>query len=106
MIPFIRSHLELMAITESRDCKSNFSEKHKINSPIVHSSQNKRHVSAIKRKKVELPDLPKIFRQNWVNNKKYISKFLDELEYNDQIQSSYDLTLQERQNNIGQEEVA
>ena len=45
-----------------------------------------------------LPDLPKINRQKWRKGKEVVSRFFDELDYNNQIQSSYELTLLDRQN--------
>ena len=39
-------------------------------------------------------------------NKKSVSKFIDDLEYNNQIQSSYDLTLLDRQKNHDQNNAA
>ena len=47
---------------------------------------------------MSLSDLPKTIRHKWIQNKKIVSRFIDELDYNNQIPSSYDLTLIERQN--------
>ena len=94
MIPFIRSLSELMAITESRDfCKEN-KDTH---ISTVDSGQRKRYIRSLERNEIELPVLPKKIRRKWINNKKAIEKFLDTLDYNNQIQSSYDLTLLNRQ---------
>ena len=57
-------------------------------------------------KKIDLPDLPKSIRRKWIKNKESISRFIDDLDYNNQIQSSYDLTLLARQNRDNKKEVA
>ena len=99
MIPFIRSYSELMAITESRDSQNNTLGRGQIDSWPEDSGQRKRYVRSMGITKVELPDLPKSLRHKWLKKKEKLSRFLQELDYNNQIQSSYDLTLQERQNN-------
>ena len=99
MIPFIRSYSELMAITKSRDCQNNTLGRGQINSGPEDSGQHKRYVKSMGITKIELPDLPKSLRHKWFKKKEKLSRFLQELDYNNQIQSSYDLTLQERQNN-------
>mgnify|MGYP001315674030 CR=1 FL=1 len=99
MIPFIRSLSELMAITKSRDIQNNFSEMMQIDSWPEDSGQRKRYVKSMSVNKVELPDLPKSIRHKWFKKKEKLSRFFEELDYEIQIQSSYDLTLQERQNN-------
>jgi len=106
MIPFIRSLSELMLITESRDNYNELSKRGEINSSTVDSGQRKRYIRSLAKNDVELPDLPKTIRSKWITNKKYISRFIDDLDYNNQIQSSYDLTLLERQNTHNQQDVA
>ena len=106
MIPFIRSIAELMAITESRDIHTGFVKKNEINSSTVDSGQRKRYIRSLDENEVELPNLPKLIRNKWNKNKEYVSKFIDDLDYNNEIQSSYDLTLLERQNNRNQQDVA
>ena len=106
MIPFIRSLSELMVITESRDNYNKLSKRGDISISTVDSGQRKRYIRSLCKNDVELPDLPKIIRSKWIKNKEYISKFIDELDYNDQIQSSYDLTLLERQNTHNKQDVA
>ena len=98
MIPFIRSFSELMAITKARDSQNNTLGRGQIDSWPEDSGQRKRYVKSMSTSKVELPDLPKSIRYSWYNKNKKLSKFLEELDYNNQIQSSYELTLQERQN--------
>ena len=51
-------------------------------------------------------DIPKKIRNKWMQNKQQVSRFIDELDYNNQIQSSYDLTLLERQNKRNTQDVA
>ncbi|ABM76185.1 Hypothetical protein NATL1_16281 [Prochlorococcus marinus str. NATL1A] len=106
MIPFIRSLSELMAITESRDNQKNVSQYNESYSSTVDSGQRKRYINSLNKKEIDLPDLPKIIRHKWIKNKISISKFIDDLDYNNQIQSSYDLTLIERQNKKTQQDVA
>ena len=106
MIPFIRSLSELMAITESRDRQNHVSQYNESYSSTVDSGQRKRYLNSLNKKEVDLPNLPKKISHKWINNKASISRFIDDLHYNNQIQSSYDLTLMERQNNRNQQDVA
>ena len=106
MIPFIKSLSELMAITESRDSQKYYSQYNESNSSSIDSGQRKRYIKSLNKKEVDLPDLPKTIRRKWMQNKTSISRFIDDLDYNNQIQSSYDLTLIERQNNSNQQDVA
>lgn len=106
MIPFIRSYSELMAITKSRDSQNNIYEMRQIDSWPEDSGQRKRYIKSIGITKVELPSLPKTFRHKWLNKKKKLSMFLKELDYNNQIQSSYDLTLQGIQSNNNYKDAA
>ena len=106
MIPFIRSFSELMAITESRDVKKNISENNNFYISTVDSGQRKRYIRSLDKEKVKLPDLPKIIRLKWINNKESVSRFLDELDYNNQIPSSYELTLLQRQNKSTKQDIA
>ena len=106
MIPFIRSLSELMALTESRDSQNDLCKSDEIHSSIIDSGQRKRYIKSIEKKEVNLPILPKRIMHKWIPNKNKVSKFFDELDYNNQIQSSYDLTLLERQNTQKQQDVA
>ena len=106
MIPFIRSLSELMAITESREYENDFPKNNESYSSIMDSGQRKRYERSLEKKDIDLPDLPKRIRRNWIQKKDKISKFIDELDYNNQIQSSYDLTLLERQNKRNTQDVA
>ena len=106
MIPFIRSLSELMAITESRDSQKHVSQYNESCDSTVDSGQRKRYIKSLSKKEVDLPSLPKTIRRKWMQNKTSISRFIDELDYNNQIQSSYDLTLLERQSSRNHEDVA
>ena len=106
MIPFIRSLSELMAITDSRDNHKNQLKNIEQISSTVDSGQRKRYISSLQGKGIELPDLPKKIRSKLFKKKVSISRFIDDLDYNNQIQSSYDLTLLERQNKFNQRDIA
>ncbi len=106
MIPFIRSLSELMAITASRDSQKHLYQSNERDVSTIDSGQRKRYMKSINKKEAELPHLPKIIRRKWIQNKTSISRFIDDLDYNNQIQSSYDLTLIERQNKSTQQDVA
>ena len=106
MIPFIRSLIELMAITDSRETQNDLSQNNESYSSIMDSGQRKRYTRSLDAKDVNLPNLPKMIRHNWINKKEKISRLVDELDYNNQIQSSYDLTLLERQNKRNTQDVA
>ena len=106
MIPFIRSISELMAITESRDRRKDDSGDNMMQSSTVDSGQRKRYIRSLDKKEIDLPNLPRGKRRKWIHNKEAISRFFDDLDYNNQIQSSYDLTLLARQNNKNQKDAA
>ena len=106
MIPFIRSLSELKALTESRDRRKDDSYDNEIQSSTFDSGQRKRYIRSLEKKEINLPSLPKSIRRKWIKNKEYVSKFISNLDYNNQIQSSYDLTLMERQKIRHQEDVA
>ena len=106
MIPSIRSLSELMAITESRNINSNLLKDKEIISQIVDNGQSQQYLKSINKEEVMLPNLPKIIKDKLLQNKKSVSRFIDDLDYNNQIQSSYNLTLLERQNKRNQQDVA
>ena len=106
MIPFIRSLSELMAITESRETQNDLSKNNESYNSIMDSGQRKRYTRSLDKKDVYLPSLHKHVRSNWIARKEKLSKFVNELDYNNQIQSSYDLTLLERQNKRNAQDVA
>jgi hypothetical protein len=106
MIPFSRSLSELMAIIGSRETQYDPSQDNESYNSIMDSGQRKRYTRSLDKKDVELPSLPKKIRRNWINRKEKLSRLVDELDYNNQIQSSYDLTLLERQNKRITQDVA
>ena len=106
MIPFIRSLAELMAITESRGTKNDLSQNNESHSSIMDSGQRKRYTRSLDKKDINLPNLPKKIKSNWINKKEKLSRLVDELDYNNQIQSSYELTLLESQNKRNTQDVA
>ena len=106
MTSFIKSLSALMAIIDSRYRQKHISQYNERNSSTVHSGKRKQYIKSLNKEKIDLPDLPKTIRRKWMQNKISISRFVDELDYNNQIQSSYDLTLIERQNKRTQQDVA
>tara|TARA_Y100001968_G_C19406206_1_gene743774 strand:- start:523 stop:843 length:321 start_codon:yes stop_codon:yes gene_type:complete len=106
MIPFIRSLNELMAITQSREQLYKIYDKKIIKNMKEKSMKSKRYIHSENKKKVELPNLPNLTRHKWIRSKKALSRFFDELDYNNQIQSSYDLTLLDRGYHYDEKEVA
>jgi len=106
MIPIIRSLSELSAITESKGSRKNFSHISETHCPSIDSGQMQRNIKSCKSNEVYLPNLPKKLRRKWISNKVALSKFFDDLDYNNQIQSSYDLVLIERQRQSSQRDVA
>ncbi len=106
MIPYIRSLTELMAITEPKVSQNDLSIDDKIYRYKVESGQEQRYLKSSEKKELDLPHFSKILERKLMQNKKSVSKFLDDLDYNNQIQSSYDLTLLERQNKRNQQDVA
>ena len=107
MIPFIRSLSELKALTASRDRRKSTSPYNELDLSTIDSQFQKKYMRSFdKNNKIELPNLPKMIRSKWLDNKKSVSRFLNNLDYNNQIQSSYDLTLIERQNMRSQKDAA
>ena len=106
MIPYIRSLSELMAITESRDIQKSFS-KENIYSHALNREQMKRFLrSNENNKEIVLPKFSKTIISKWKRKKESISRFIYELDYNNQIQTSYDLTLLNKQTETNQKDVA
>ena len=106
MIPFIRSISELMAMTESREIDNKSHEEYILNNLADESEQRKKHIGSNNEEGVNLPSLPKTNRRKVTKGKEALTKFFNSLDYNNQIQSSYDLTLIERQNSYDQHDVA
>ena len=106
MIPFIRSLTELMVITQPRDQLNKESETSDLLGGGENSGQRKRYIRSKYETEISLPDLPKVNKRKWIKGKEVVSKILEELDYNNQIQSSYELTLLQSQNNYDQHDVA
>tara|TARA_B100000700_G_C15016201_1_gene843408 strand:- start:1957 stop:2271 length:315 start_codon:yes stop_codon:yes gene_type:complete len=95
MIPFIRSMTELMALTAARD---DYNEPYKIKDNLIPLDRNKKEeFDNEEASRVCLPDIPKFKKTSWVKSKRAIYSFFDDLDYNNQIQPSLDLTLLGRQ---------
>tara|TARA_B100000700_G_scaffold279334_1_gene328182 strand:- start:217 stop:537 length:321 start_codon:yes stop_codon:yes gene_type:complete len=93
MMTIIRSITELMVITTTREhLKQNEFEKD-IKDTLQVNNRSKKNQIPKNNKSIKLPSLPKTERRRWTKRKEALSKFLDELDYNNQIQSTYDLTL-------------
>ena len=106
MIPLIRSLSELVLITQSRVKSSKGNERKEIHIISDKNNQRYKEMNYKDKKTVGLPDVPNIKRRKWTKSKKAILRFFDELDYNNQIQSSYDLTLLKRQNDYDQHDAA
>ena len=106
MIPFFRTITELKILTEARDKYDREIDSHDHGHLNARETQSKNYNKSNTRKVVKLPIIPKITRQKWIKRKEAVSKFFDELDYNNQIQSSYDLTLLESQKKYDHHDIA
>ena len=106
MIPLIRSLAELMALTESRGNLNRSVVNNEVNDIPEGSLKRKRFINYKNKELIELPNLPNQRRRKWIKSKVDISRFFDELDYNNQIQPSYDLTLIESQSKYDQHNAA
>ena len=99
MILSIRSLKELSLIAKSRD---NF----KIKSRKTCSNESRKNKKSKDNNLIDLPSIPNSERRKWVKSKEVLSRLFDELDYNNQIQSSYELTLINRQKNYDNKDIA
>ncbi len=106
MIPFVRSHAELMAMTQSRDQDTKNSTIETFNRLTEDSAQRKRYIRSQKRPSIDLPKLPKKTRHKWRMSKTFISSVFDNLDHNDNYQSTFDITILERQSDYDCHDVA
>ena len=97
MITIIRSITELMVLTKSRDHLKQNKFNKDIKNSIICNKNKKNNKIPLAKKMIRLPNLPKIERRRWTKRKEAVSRFFDELDYNNQIQSTYDLTLLDSQ---------
>ena len=96
MIPSIRSIQELIETSNSR-CRSNeLNQISEFNNLAEDSGQRKRYIRSEHDEKIKLPIIQKISKKKWKKSKKVLAKIFKELDYNNQIQSTYDITLIER----------
>ncbi len=94
MITSIRSFVELMVMTDSKS--DSIKSNHDLN-VIEESGQRKRNLHSISEEQVVLPDIANITKRKWFKSKRAIKRFLDDLDYNNQNISSYDITLMKKQ---------
>ena len=106
MIPFIRSLPELRAISSSRNELKIIPEKKSNKTLKEGREEGNKYINSRSETIVCLPELPKKKRRRWIKSKEAISRFFDELDYNNQIQSLYDLTLLDRQRNYDEHDAA
>jgi len=106
MIPFIRSLAELKILTDSRDRNYKNDYNNKYTYCCEDSAQRKRYLRTNKKNIISLPTLPKIEKCRLIKRKEAVYKFFDSLDYNNQIQSSFELTLLARQGKFNQRDVA
>ncbi len=105
-MPFIRSLSNFMALIASQNDQENQSKMREIDSLNVDSAQRIRYIRSLDKQEIGLPNVPKTKKRKWMQKKESISRFIDDLDYNNQIQSSFDLTLLGRQNERNKEDVA
>ena len=98
MITLFRSFGELMLISQPKDSIKRTVKSEGSQGYSEDINLRKNNPIQKRNKLVELPNIPKQARKNWINKKKAISKLIDELNYTNNIQSTYDITLIERQN--------
>ena len=106
MIPLIRSLSELMAISKYRDPIIKITDNYNSEYSSIDSGQRKRYLKSMTEQTIDLPNLPRLIRRKWKRREDDILKFFDKLYYTNQIQATYDLTLQARQKNYKNNDVA
>ena len=106
MIAIIRSITELMVITSSREHPKQDQFEQDIKNIKPANNKEKNNLNPKINKLIKLPNLPKIERRRWIKRKEALSRFLDELDYNNQIQTTYDLTLIDSQKKNDHHDVA
>ena len=81
-------------------------DKTELNESTKNIHLQKNHIKKENKNFISLPNIPELKIRKWVKSKEAVSRFFDELDYNNQIQSSYDLTLLESQKSFDQNNVA
>ena len=95
MIPVYRSLTELKVIANSRNDHIQNHETIKNNIFTEDSGQRKRYIRTKDEEVIRLTYFAREKRVKWKKGREAFTKFFDKLDYNNQIQSSYDLTLLE-----------
>ena len=98
MIPSFRSIADLMALARPRPKYLDSNHMNESISLVEESGQKKRCIRESNETVSSLPDLPADAKNKWKKKENIVSKFLDDLDYNNQIQNTLDLTLLESQN--------
>ncbi len=106
MIPFTRSLSELMELTESRSNQKYLSKYKNTYISTLDSGRKRRCSTYLNNENVSRNGFYKTIRHKLMQNKGRVSKFIKNLNYNNQIQSSIDLTLIERKHKRNQKNVA
>ena len=106
MIPFIRSHNELMVITQPKGQHNKSPERKGYNIHTEDSGQRKRYIRSKHEKEINLPNTPKTKRRKWTTRKEVLSKIFDELDYKNQVKSTNELKLIQRHKNYDHNDVA
>ena len=106
MIPSIRSLKELAITSQSRERELKGDKTNELNCIVEDSGQRKRYIRSKEEINIELPSLPKSIRHKWSKSKDSLAKFFYEPVYDNQSNSSYDLTLIARQDALNYRDVA
>ena len=106
MIPSIRSIQELIEMSKSRNGLTELNQSSEFNNLTEDSGQRKRYIRSEYDEKIKLPIIQKISKKKWKKSKKVLAKILKELDYNNQIQSSYEITLLGKVSKVDQRDVA
>ena len=106
MIPLLRSLEELDMITTSRVKYDKIHSGNDLNFYYKIKKRKNNPVNLNNKQTINLPDLPRTTKRKWIKSKEVVSRLLEEMNYNNQIQPSYDLTLQERQRSYDNHDVA
>ena len=106
MMTIIRSITELMVITTSREHLKQNEFEQDIKDILAINDKSKNNRIPKNNNLIKLPNLPKTERKRWTKRKEALYKFLDELDYNNQIQSTYDITLIDSQKRYDHHDVA
>ena len=106
MNPFIRSHYELMVITKPRESLDKNTEISESENLCEDSAQRKRYIRSKTEKDIRLPNLRVTKGTKQVLKKGVLSKFLDKIDYTNQLKSRCGLIIIDRKNNHEQLDVA